>query len=164
MTVAFAPITDGTGSGKRLVPGEYIWTLKAITDEGASRFDSSKSRLKFTFNVDEVIQVDEFPDDVAEDEEAEFEDGLVGNEHWEWVNNTMGANSTLRSWLQGMLGRTITKDDSLSPEQFVGKAYKVQFGWSSYNIQQSGESGTKLTILTIKPNKAKRERPAKEPF
>ena len=70
MTVAFAPITDGTGSGKRLVPGEYIWTLKAITDEGASRFDSSKSRLKFTFNVDEVIQVDEFPDDVAEDEEA----------------------------------------------------------------------------------------------
>lgn len=159
--VTFAKPTDSVGTGKKLVPGEYVWTLTDVVVDEPSKFNPETQRLKFIFTVDAVEELDEYPDGLdTEDEDAvgEFEDSLLGSEHWEWVNNTMGPNSTLRAWLQGMLGRTIDNHEEVDSAPFIGKPYKVQYGWKSYVIQQSGESGKKLTILTIKPVKPERQR------
>jgi hypothetical protein len=206
--VAFATITESTGTKTSIPHGEFIFRLAAIDEDEPSKFvlqrlrmsleeannlratarlrigngeraydvaddlasthgldarsvlELINGRLKFRFTVAGVEQVDVYPDDVEDTDDAmeEYESSLIGVEHWEWTNNTMGPNSTLRAWLQGMLGRSITKQDNPQPEQFVGKDYKVQMGDKSYTIQQTGESGTKFTILTIKPYKAPRQR------
>jgi hypothetical protein len=107
------------------------------------------------FTINEVLEIDEYPAEVdtkSEKAMTAFEDTLIDYEHYEWCNNTMGANATLRAWLQGMFGRTLTRADDLGPAQFIGKQYKVQLGDVTY------ESGPKFTIKTIKPYKAPRPR------
>lgn len=160
--VTFATATE---SSQKLPAGEYIMTLASIEDAEPSTFDPSTQRLKFVFTVKSVEAIDAYPDDVGDtdDEMNEFDLSLVGNDHWEWTNNKMGGNSTLRSWLTGMLGRTIEKNDNLDPDQFIGKDYKVTLGMKNYVIQQSGASGEKFTILMIKPYRAPRRRNANLP-
>jgi len=157
MGITFAPMTE---SGQKLPAGEYVMLLSEIAEAEASTFNPETQRLKFVFTVQSVEAIDLYPDDVPDtDEDVEaFEQSLLGRDHWEWTNNKMGANSTLRAWLSGMLGRTIEKNDDLDPAQFVGKPYKVQLGTKNYVIQQTGQAGEKFTILTIKPWKQQRQR------
>lgn len=162
MAITFAAPTE---SAQRLPAGEYIMTLADIEEAEPSSFNPSVQRLKFIFTVKEVAAIDTYPDDVDEDNTDAldaFDESLVGKDHWEWTNNTMGANSTLRSWLTGMLGRTIEKNDNLAPDQFTGKDYKVTLGIKNYVIQQTGQAGEKFTILTIKPYKPQRQRNRKQ--
>lgn len=155
--VTFAAPTE---AGPRLPAGEYIMTLKDIEEAEASTFNPDTQRLKFIFTVQSVEAIDEYPVDVEDDDDAleAFDASLVGKDHWEWCNNKMGGNSTLRRWLTGMLGRTIEKHDNLDPDQFIGKPYKVMLGLENYVIQQTGQAGEKFTIKTIKPYKEPRRR------
>jgi hypothetical protein len=159
--VTFAAPTE---AGPRLPAGEYIMVLKDIEEAEASTFNPDTQRLKFILTVQSVEAIDEYPADVDdEDDDAMevFDQSLIDKDHWEWCNNKMGGNSTLRKWLTGMLGRTIEKTDSLDPSQFIGKPYKVMLGLENYVIQQTGQAGEKFTIKTIKPYKAPRQRKPK---
>jgi hypothetical protein len=155
--VTFASPIEST---TRLPAGEYVMLLKDIEEAEVSTFNPDVQRLKFIFTVQSVEVVDVYPDGVDWDDDAmeEFDQSLVGNEHWAWCSNKMGGNSTLRGWLTGMMGRTLEKLEVPEPTQFIGKPYKVTLGMKPYVIQQSGASGEKFDILTIKPYKAPRQR------
>lgn len=151
MSLTFTPKAS-SGSGERTPAGEYLTTLKEIVNEGPGQHNPNVERLKFVFTINAVSQVDEYPDSVDPDDEdatEEFEGALVGRDHFEWVNFTMGPNATLRQWLSWMLGKPV--EDSVDESAVLGKQYRITIGWKNYVIQSTGQSGSKLTITNIRP-------------
>jgi hypothetical protein len=149
-------VTFQVTGDEKLPEGEYLFKLKSVApDTEPSKFDNGKPRNKWIFEVAKVVSLDD---------ENEDETGLVGQDVWQWTTDSMKANSTQYAWLCGMTGRkSIDKSDVIDSNDLIGQLFKVTWGNKHYTIQQTGESGTKVTILTIKPHKPKATRPAVEP-
>ena len=165
VAITFEVPTSDSGTFSKPAPGEYIWLLKSIeqADETNSQYKRDKPRVRFVFEITAVEEIDTYPEGIDADDDdacAEYEESLVGQEQWEFCTLTMGPNSTLREWVQGMLGRTVEKGEKFDPSHFVGKSYKVQYGDRTYNIKGDGgtETVVKRTIKVIKPLKVKRDR------
>jgi|GEM_PF-6733861 len=142
-----------------LPAGTYLFSLKSVEPDTEPSKYSDKPRNKWTFVVEDVIDLDDDTDVDTED--------LVGREIFQWKNQSMAPNSTQYAWLCGMLGKkSIEKGEKVDSNSLVGKTYRVIWGDKPYQIQSTGESGVSTTIIKITPNKTakpKATRPAVEP-
>jgi hypothetical protein len=154
MSVTFPTFSDETTTFKRILPGEYIVTLKGVERDEVSTFKPDAERIKFIYTINEIKSDLEWPDDVTTPQQKrEYAQALVGSDHWERVTKypTLKPSQTLYTLLRGMLGRPITKDDNLNPNQFIGKQYKATVEAVPWTMDD-GRSGVSNKITKIKPN------------
>ncbi len=149
-------VTFEVTNDAKLPAGEYLFRLMDVgLDTEPSQFGNGKPRMKWIFRVESVLELDD---------ENEDDRGLVGTDVWQWTTNSMRANSTQYAWIVGMMGKkSIEKGQKVDSQTLVDQVYKVTWGDKHYTIQQTGESGTKTTILTIKPHRNRNRDDEREP-
>lgn len=160
-------------SGKRTPHGKFIWTLLDVKEAEPRKDENGqllrnpdgsaqKPRLQFIFKIKKVLAIDSYPDsawindreimiDTKEDKRA-YAKSLIGTEHWEWATWSLAPNAKLTGWLQGMLKKTIKRDDSLNADLIINRDYEVVYGEKTYPAINGGKETISTTIISIRPD------------
>lgn len=128
--------------------GIYQLTFLNISeDDRPSKFGTT-ARCKLEFQVDKIVRLtpqksQELNDQARLDARAALTEGLT---MVAWVNLTMARNSTLRAWIEALLGREIANGEVVNPAEAAGRQAEGVVEW-----YEGADKTQKLRLMTLTP-------------
>jgi hypothetical protein len=141
------PAASNTG-GMPWPAGIYTLTFLNIEEDDRPPMFGTTPRCKLTFQVDKVIRLTpqktaDLNNQARQMAQAALNDALP---MVAWCNLTMARNSTLRNWIEAMLGRTIGDGEVVNPAEAAGRQAEGTVEW-----YEGADKTQKLKLATLTP-------------
>ena len=158
------PITTfestGGGGGGHFPLGEYEGDFIGAENMGKGKFNPDVDRVRLMFKINKVLQIDTYPDDVAEGGEEDFEDSLVGKEYHVYCNYLTGPKADLSRYISWMAGSVQVGAMDIAP--LLNKPYRITIG-EVVKQKPDGGTVTKVEPTGIRAIKQQRSRRSNKP-